>query len=123
MHILYLAASTKEACMARFYFLLAFQFALCALPNTVQGQIMKFVKNSVNVKYKVYITAKPEEATIWVYKVKRPDEALSYGLWYIVDNPQLFKDATTLFEVSNKEEADLIVWYTTEKQLAGKPKR
>ena len=77
----------------------------------------------MNVKYRVYITAIPEEASLWVYKVKKPEEALSYGLWYVVDNPQLFKEATTLFEVSSKEEADIIVWYTTEKQLAGKPKR
>ncbi len=76
----------------------------------------------MNAKYRVYITAKPEEATIWVYKVQKPEEALSYGLWYVVDNPQLFDKATTLFEVPTKEEADLIVWYTKEKHLAGKPK-
>jgi len=109
--------------MYRIYFLLALWFTLIALPHTGQAQIMKFVKNPVNVKYRVYITTKPEEATIWVYKVQRPDEAISYGLWYLVDNPQLFKEAATLFEVPSKDEADLIVWYTNDKRLAGKPKR
>ena len=65
---------------------------------TANGQVVKFIKNPLTAKYRVFI-------------------------WYIVDNPMVFKNAMTLFEVKRKEEADLIVFYTNKKSEAGyKPK-
>ena len=85
----------------------------------VNAQIVKFIKNPLTAKYRVFITRKPAEATLFVYKTKKYEEAIGAGLWYIVDNPMVFKNAMTLFEVKRKEEADLIVFYTNKKTEAG----
>jgi hypothetical protein len=86
---------------------------------TVNGQVVKFIKNPLTAKYRVFVTQKPAEATLFVYKTKKFEEAIGAGLWYIVDNPILFKNAMTLFEVKRKEKADLIVFYTNKKSEAG----
>ena len=86
---------------------------------TANGQVVKFIKNPLTAKYRVFITRKPAEATLFVYKTKKYEEGISAGLWYIVDNPMVFKNAMTLFEVKQKEEADLIVFYTNKKSEAG----
>lgn len=92
--------------------------------SNMYSQVVKFIKNPVTAKYRVYITKDPKEATIFVYKVKKYEEALGAGLWYIVENPMIFKEAMTLFEVKKKEDADLIVYYTNDKNEAGyKPKK
>ena len=95
-------------------------FILCMFccANTM-GEVVKFIKNPLTAKYRVYITKDPKEATIFVYKVKKYEEALGAGLWYIVENPMMFKEAMTLFEVKKKEDADLIVYYTNNKNEAG----
>ena len=86
---------------------------------TVNGQVVKFIKNPLTAKYRVFVTQKPAEATLFVYKTKKFEEAIGAGLWYIVDNPILFNNAMTLFKVKRKEEADIIVYYTNNKKLAG----
>jgi hypothetical protein len=83
------------------------------------SQVVKFIKNPVTAKYRVYITKDPKEATIFVYKVKKYEEAIGAGLFYIVENPMIFKEAMTLFEVKKKEDADLIIFYTNKKKEAG----
>jgi len=95
-------------------------FILCMVyyANTI-AQVVKFIKNPVTAKYRVYITTKPGEAKVFVYKVPTFKEAIGAGLWYIVENPMIFKDAMTLFEVKKKEDADLIVYYTNDKNKAG----
>ena len=88
------------------------------------GQVVKFIKNPLTAKYRVYITKNSSEATIYVFKVQKYEEAIGAGLWYMVNNPILFKEAMTLFEVKKKEDADLIVYYTNDKNEAGyKPKK
>jgi hypothetical protein len=87
--------------------------------SAIYSQAVKFIKNPVTAKYRVFITAKPAEATVFVYRVSKYQEAIGAGLWYIVENPTLFKEAMTLFEVHKKEEADLIVYYTKNKDNAG----
>ena len=87
--------------------------------SNVNGQIVKFIKNPLTSKYRVFITNQPSEASLFVYKTKKYEEAIGAGLWYIVENPVLFKNAMTLFEVKRKEEADLIVYYTNKKSEAG----
>jgi hypothetical protein len=85
----------------------------------VNAQIVKFIKNPLTAKYRVFITNQPSQATLFVYKTKKYGEAIGAGLWYIVDNPVLFNNAMTLYEVKRKEEADLIVYYTNKKSEAG----
>ena len=87
------------------------------------SQVVKFIKNPVTAKYRVYITKDPKEATIFVYKVKKYEEAIGAGLFYIVENPMIFKEAMTLFEVKKKEDADLIIFYTSKKKEAGYKKK
>lgn len=87
--------------------------------SNVNGQIVKFIKNPLTAKYRVYVSQQPSEATLFVFKTKKYDEAIGAGLWYIVDNPISFKNAMTLYVVKHKEEADLIVYYTKKKSEAG----
>ena len=87
--------------------------------SNMYSQVVKFIKNPVTAKYRVYITKDPKEATIFVYKVKKYKEAIGAGLFYIVENPMIFKEAMTLFEVKKKEDADLIIFYTNKKKEAG----
>ena len=82
------------------------------------AQIVKFIKNPVEAKYRIWITDKKQEATHLVYKVKNPTEIRKGGEWYIVTNPQLFKNAMTLFEVKKKEEADIIVYWVSSRDSA-----
>lgn len=95
-------------------------FILCMFcyANT-RAQVVKFIKNPLTAKYRVYITKNSNEATIFVCKVKKYEEAIGAGLWYIVENPMIFKEAMTVFEVKKKEDADLIVYYTKDKNKAG----
>lgn len=85
---------------------------------STSAQIVKFIKNPVEAKYRIWITDKKQEATHLVYKVKNPTEIRKGGEWYIVTNPQLFKNAMTLFEVKKKEEADIIVYWVSSRDSA-----
>ena len=96
-----------------------FIFLFSIFISNANGQIVKFIKNPLTAKYRVYVTQQPSEATIFVFKTKKYNEAIGAGVWYIVDNPILFKNAMTLYEVKHKEEADLIVYYTKKKSEAG----
>lgn len=87
--------------------------------SSINGQVVKFIKNPINVKYRVYETQIESEANLIVYKVAKYDEAIRPGLWYIVENPALFKEAITLCKVLEKDDADLIVYYTADKRKAG----
>ena len=87
------------------------------------AQIVKFIKNPLNVKYRVYITNNPKEATLFVLKVDRPEKAIANGLWYIVENPILFSNAMNLFQVNSIDEADLVVYYTKDRKKAGSIKK
>ena len=94
-------------------------FLFIVMIFNVNAQIVKFIKNPITAKYRVFITNQPSKATLFVYKTKKYVEAIGAGLWYIVDNPVLFNNAMTLYEVKRKEEADLIVYYTNKKSEAG----
>ena len=87
------------------------------------AQIVKFIKNPLNAKHRVYITNNPQEAMLFVFKVDKPEKAIANGLWYIAENPMLFSDAMTLFKVNSVDEADLIVYYTNERKKAGSIKK
>lgn len=85
---------------------------------TSNAQIVKFIKNAVQAKYRVYITQQPKEASHWIYRVASPADLRNPGDWYIVTNPVLFKNAMTLYEVKQKSEADFVVYYVSSKDSA-----
>lgn len=97
-------------------------FLIILFNASSNAQIVKFIKNPINVKYKVYISKNPDEATLFVFKVNKPELAISNGLWYIVENPLLFKNAVTLFKVNSIDDADLVVYYTNDRNKAGNKK-
>ena len=82
------------------------------------AQIVKFIKNPYQAKYKVYISSQSKEATHWIYPVKSPADIRKGGHWYIVTNPQLFSNAMTLYKVEKIEEADFIVYYVSNSDSA-----
>ena len=91
---------------------------LFSLPTKADAQLVKFIKNPVTAKYRVFITRRAREATHRIYRVAGPTDIRKPGEWYIVPNPQLFKNAMTLFEVKDKNEADLIVYYVSTRDSA-----
>jgi hypothetical protein len=84
----------------------------------VKAQMVKFIKNPLQAKYRVFITSSPKGATHWIYRVAGPTDIRKPGEWYIVTNPQLFKNAMTMFEVKVREKADLIVYYVSKRDSA-----
>lgn len=92
---------------------------LCGLfINTSSAQKVKFIKNQYQAKYRVFITDKPTDANQWIYKVPGPTDIRRPGEWYVVKNPQLFKQAVTLFKVDKKDDADIIVYYVSTRDSA-----
>ncbi len=83
-----------------------------------QAQIVKFIKNPYQAKYRVYITKKAAQANQFIFKVKGPTDIRKPGEWYIVSNPQLFKNAMSLFEVYKIEEADIVVYFVSNRDSA-----
>jgi len=86
--------------------------------NIGYGQMVKFIKNPLQAKYRVYITRKPSEANQWIFSVSGPTDIRKPGEWYIVKNPQLFKNAMTLYQVKKADEADLIIYYVSTRDSA-----
>jgi hypothetical protein len=86
-------------------------FFLLSISVSGFTQIVKFIKNPYQAKYRVYISLQPKQATHWIYKVKSPSDIKKPGHWYIVTNPQLFSNAMTLYKVEKIDDADFIVYY------------
>jgi hypothetical protein len=82
------------------------------------GQMVKFIKNPLQAKYRVYITSKRAEANQWIYCVAGPTDIRKPGEWYIVKNPQLFKNAMNLYLVTKRKDADLIIYYVSTRDSA-----
>lgn len=82
------------------------------------AQIVKFIKNAIQAKYRVYITKDSKEASHWIYRVNNPADIRKPGDWYIVSNPVLFKNAMNIYEVKEKNEADFIIYFVSTKDSA-----
>jgi hypothetical protein len=82
------------------------------------AQSVKFIKNQYQAKYRVFITNNPSEANQWIYRVSGPTDIRKPGEWYVVKNPQVFKDAVNLFKVDKKDDADIIVYYVSTRDSA-----
>jgi len=83
------------------------------IANTASAQMVKFINNQYQAKYRVFITNKSKEANQWIYRVQGPTDIRKPGEWYIVKNAQLFKQAVDLYKVDKKEDADIIVYYVS----------
>lgn len=53
-----------------------------------------------------------------IYRVQGPADIRKPGDWYIVPNPQLFKNAISVYEVKNRKDADWIVYYVSTRDSA-----
>jgi hypothetical protein len=93
-------------------------FFLLSISLSGFTQIVKFIRNPYQAKYRIYVSLKPKEATHWIYRVKSPADIRKGGQWYIVTNPQLFSNAMTLYKVKKAEEADFIVYYVSNSDSA-----
>jgi hypothetical protein len=91
---------------------------LLFISSEVTAQMVKFIKNPIQAKYRVFVSNSPKGATHWIYRVAGPTDIRKPGEWYIVPNPQLFKNAITLFEVKDRDKADLIVYYVSKRDSA-----
>lgn len=86
--------------------------------NKGAAQMVKFINNQYQAKYRVFFTKNPKEANQWIYTVPAPTDIRKPGEWYIVKNPQLFKQAITLYNVNNIDDADIIVYYVSKRDSA-----
>jgi len=86
--------------------------------SSAKAQYVKYINNPYQAKYRIYITTKPSEADQWIFRVKNPTDIRKAAEWYIVENPQLFKEATTLFKVEKKNEADIVIYYVNTRDSA-----
>jgi len=82
------------------------------------AQHVKFIKNPLQAKYRVYISSFPSGASHWIYRVPGPTDIRKPGEWYIVTNPVLFKNAMTVFEVMKPEDADMVIYYVSTRDSA-----
>ena len=82
------------------------------------AQMVKFIKNQYQAKYRVFITDNLKEANQWIFRVTGPTDIRKPGEWYVVKNPQLFKQAVNLFKVDKKDDADIIVYYVSTRDSA-----
>lgn len=97
-------------------FLLLLSLALSSSKGS--AQMVKFINNQYQAKYRVFFTKNPKEANQWIYKVPGPTDIRKPGEWYIVKNPQLFKQAITLYKVNKIDDADIIVYYVSKRDSA-----
>ena len=95
-----------------------FVFFVLLISFRGEAQLVKFIKNPVTAKYRVFISNTPAGATHWIYRVAGPTDIRKPGDWYVVPNPQLFKNAVTLYQVKDREEADWVVYYVSRRDSA-----
>ena len=92
--------------------------------SEAHGQIVRYIHNAQKAEYYVFETSDSSLATYYVYRATSPTEALKEGVWYIVDDPFLYRDkAILLHRVKSTATADLIVYYVRNPKNAGKARR
>jgi hypothetical protein len=85
------------------------------------AQIIRFIQNPNIAEYYVFETPDSSAANYYVYKTVNPTEAIREGVWYVVDDPFLFRDkAIRLYRVKSPVNADFIVYYVRNAKHAGK---
>lgn len=92
--------------------------------SEAHGQIVRYIHNAQKAEYYVFETSDSSLATYYVYRATSPTEALKEGVWFIVDDPFLYRDkAILLHRVKSTATADLIVYYVRNPKNAGKARK
>jgi hypothetical protein len=87
----------------------------------VNAQIVRFIQNPYQAEYYIFETTDSSLANYFVYKASNPTEAIREGVWFIADDPFIYRDkAIRLHRVKSASSADLVVYYVRNPKNAGK---
>ncbi len=91
---------------------------------SANAQIVRFIHNAYQAEYYIFETKDSSAANYFVFKTANPAEAIREGVWFVVDDPLIYRDkAIKLHRVKSPTEADLIVYYVRKPIHAGKAKK
>lgn len=92
--------------------------------TSANAQIVRFIHNAYQAEYYIFETKDSSAANYFVFKTTNPVEAIKEGVWFVVDDPLIYRDkAIKLHRVKSPAEADLIVYYVRRPTHAGKAKK
>ena len=107
-----------------FMSLLFYCALLIGFPLSANAQIVRFIKNVYQAEYYIFETKDSSAANYFVFKTANPAEAIREGVWFVADDPLIYRDrAIKLHRVKSPAEADLIVYYVRRPTHAGKAKK
>lgn len=96
--------------------------ALAAASSTVQAQIVHTVDYQKQANVKVFVTPYKYEADLVVYKTQFVQNSYgNKGIWYYTKNPAAANKK--IYFIKHREEADLVVCFTTNSKEAGWQKK
>ncbi len=85
------------------------------------AQIVRFIQNPYQAEYYIFETTDSSLANYFVYKASNPTEAIREGVWFIADDPFIYRDkAIRLHRVKSASSADFVVYYVRNPKNAGK---
>ena len=91
---------------------------------SANAQIVRFIHNAYQAEYYIFETKDSSAANYFVFKTANPAEAIREGVWFVADDPLIYRDkAIKLHRVKSPAEADLIVYYVRKPIHAGKAKK
>ena len=91
---------------------------------SANAQIVRFIHNAYQAEYYIFETKDSSAANYFVFKTANPAEAIREGVWFVADDPLIYRDkAIKLHRVKSPAEADLIVYYVRRPTHAGKAKK
>jgi hypothetical protein len=92
--------------------------------SKANGQIVRFINNAYKEEYYVFETTDSSIADYYVYRPTNPTEAIKEGVWFITDDPFIFRDkAILLHRVKSAANADMVVFYVRNPKYAGKARK
>lgn len=107
-----------------FISLLLYSALLVWFPLSTNAQIVRFIHSAYQAEYYIFETKDSSAATYYVFKTTNPMEAIKEGVWFVTDDPLIYRDkAIKLHRVKSLAEADLIVYYVRRPTHAGKAKK
>jgi hypothetical protein len=92
--------------------------------SKANGQIVRFINNAYKAEYYVFETTDSSIADYYVYRATNPTEAIKEGVWFITNDPFIFRDkAILLHRVKSAANADMVVFYVRNPKYAGKARK
>jgi len=92
--------------------------------SKANGQIVRFIHNAYKAEYYVFETTDSSIANYYVYRTANPTEAIKEGVWYITEDPFMFRDKSILLHrVKSSANADMVVFYVRNPKNAGKARK